>query len=193
MKTVFFDIDTQFDFVLPAGALYAPGAERIIDGVAELNRFAARTGSPLVSTMDAHLENDQEFRSWPSHCVAGTLGQHKLQSTLLSNRLVIPTFDSAERIDGYQQLLLEKRHVDCFTNPNIEGLLLAFDADRYVVYGVVTEVCVKFAAFGLLDRGKQVEIVSDAVCAFNDGEAKKMFAEFESRGGRLTHRSAVIT
>ena len=27
MKTVFFDIDTQIDFVFPAGALYVPGAE----------------------------------------------------------------------------------------------------------------------------------------------------------------------
>jgi nicotinamidase/pyrazinamidase len=193
MKTVFFDVDTQNDFMYPAGALYVPGAERIIDSIAQLNRHAAATGSPLVSTMDAHLENDLEFRSWPAHCVAGTAGQQKPQSTLLSNRLVIPAFDSAERIDTYQQLLLEKRHLDCFTNPNLEGLLLAFDAERFVVYGVVTEVCVKFAAFGLLDRGKEVEIVTDAVCSLKADEADKVFAEFQSKGGRLTHRSAVIT
>ena len=30
MKTVFFDIDTQIDFVYPAGALYVPGAEHIL-------------------------------------------------------------------------------------------------------------------------------------------------------------------
>ena len=30
MKTVFFDIDTQIDFLYPAGALYVPGAERIL-------------------------------------------------------------------------------------------------------------------------------------------------------------------
>ena len=40
MKTVFFDIDTQIDFVYPAGALYVPGAERILATVAELNRRA---------------------------------------------------------------------------------------------------------------------------------------------------------
>src|SRR5689334_10348127 len=36
----FFDIDTQIDFLFPAGALYSPGAERIIEPVARLNRFA---------------------------------------------------------------------------------------------------------------------------------------------------------
>jgi nicotinamidase-related amidase len=50
MKTVFFDIDTQIDFVYPAGALYVPGAEHILPVIGELNRRA-----PLViSTMDAH-------------------------------------------------------------------------------------------------------------------------------------------
>ncbi len=29
-KTVFVDVDTQIDFVYPAGALYAPGAETIV-------------------------------------------------------------------------------------------------------------------------------------------------------------------
>jgi nicotinamidase/pyrazinamidase len=191
MKNVYFDVDTQIDFVYPAGALYVPGAERILDGVAGLNRHAAATGSPLVSTMDAHLENDPEFRVWPAHCVAGTVGQQKPASTLLGKRLVIPPFDSAERIDEFQQLLLEKRHNDCFTNPNLEGLLLAFDADRYVVYGVVTEICVKYAALGLLERGKNVELVTDAVCALKQTDADAFLSEFTSRGGRLTTAAEV--
>lgn len=191
MKTAYFDIDTQIDFVYPAGALYVPGAERIIGTIAGLNRHAAQTGSPLVSTMDAHRENDEEFRNWPAHCVSGTVGQQKPAATLLENRFVIPPSDWAERIDGFEQLLLEKRRLDCFTNPNLEALLLAFNADRYVVYGVVTEICVRFAAFGLLDRGKRVEIVEDAVRSLNEQKAAEMFREFQARGGVLTRRSAV--
>ena len=72
MKTVFFDIDTQIDFLFPAGALYAPGAEKIIGTVAKLNHHAAKHGIPVVSTMDAHSENDPEFRDWPHHCVVDT-------------------------------------------------------------------------------------------------------------------------
>ena len=30
------------------------------------------------------------------------------------------------------------------------ALLVELEADRYVVYGVVTEICVRIAAFGLL-------------------------------------------
>src|SRR5436190_23050104 len=78
MKTVFVDVDTQIDFVYPAGALYAPGAETIVPALVRLNRHAAASGIPVISTMDAHTENDPEFRHWPAHCVAGTIGQQKV-------------------------------------------------------------------------------------------------------------------
>jgi nicotinamidase/pyrazinamidase len=72
MKTAFFDIDSQLDFLYPSGALYVPGAERIVPAIARLNRYASQHGIPVVSTTDAHTENDPEFRIWPHHCVAGT-------------------------------------------------------------------------------------------------------------------------
>ncbi len=192
MRTVFFDVDTQIDFMFPSGSLYVQGAEKLLPTIAALNRYAASSNTQLVSTMDAHTENDPEFRNWPAHCVAGTVGQQKPAITLLANRMVIPPEDFAECIDGIPQLLLEKRHNDAFTNLNLEGLLLAFDAERFVVYGVVTEICVKFAAFGLLDRGKQVTIVTDAVRSLDDNQANQMFAEFTSRGGTLTNSETIL-
>ena len=46
----FFDIDTQLDFLYPAGALYAPGCERVIPHVARLNAYAVEKKIPLIST-----------------------------------------------------------------------------------------------------------------------------------------------
>jgi len=95
------------------------------------------------------------------------------------------------RAEGVQQLILEKQKLDCFSNPNLVPLLTELDADRYVVYGVVTEICVRFAAFGLLKTGKRVEIVTDAVKALDESAAGKMFAEFSAAGGQLTTSSAI--
>src|SRR5665213_1774934 len=67
----FFDIDTQIDFVYPAGALYGKGAEHVLPAVAQLNRYAALQGIRLFSTTCAHPENAAEFRTWPPHCVVG--------------------------------------------------------------------------------------------------------------------------
>ncbi len=94
MKTIFFDVDTQIDFLYPAGALYVPGAESIVDRRSpRLNRMAPA----LISTMDAHSENDPEFQLYPAHCVAGTVGQRKPACTLVG------------------QAIVEKQTLDCFS------------------------------------------------------------------------------
>lgn len=160
MRTLFLDVDTQLDFLYPAGALYVPGAEHIVGAVAALNRHAATHGIPLLSTVDAHAENDPEFRHWPPHCVSGTLGQRKPAETLVG------------------QPVLGKQSVDCFTAPQIAAAIELLAADRYVVYGVVTEICVLNAARGLKRYGKPIEIVADAVKELSPEAAALVREEF---------------
>ncbi len=193
MKTVFFDVDTQIDFLYPAGALYVPGAEKIVERIAALNRFAGAHGIPVISTMDAHAEDDPEFNTWPPHCVAGTTGQQKPASTLLERRRVIANMTNAAgavEFDGTQQILLEKQTLDCFTTVHLAKLLDRLGAERYVVYGVVAEICVKFAVEGLLKTGKRIELVTDAVRGLNPAAAAGMTAAFLAAGGALTTVSA---
>jgi nicotinamidase/pyrazinamidase len=166
MKTVHFDIDTQIDFMFPAGALYVPGAEKLLPGIEQLNRYAVEHGIPLVSTMCAHSEDDEEFKTWPAHCVVGTTGQQKPASTQVG------------------QIILEKQKLDLFTSPELEPLLAKLAADHYVVYGVVTEYCVKCAAMGLLKHG-QVTLITDAIQTLNPKDAEAMIQEFTSQGGAL--------
>jgi len=190
MKTVFFDVDTQIDFLYPAGALYVPGAEKIVEQIAALNRFAGAHSIPLVSTMDAHSEDDPEFKTWPPHCVVATASQQKPEATLLAKRVAVPNTPGLRDLEGAQQFLLEKQTFDCFTNVNLDALLERFAAERYVVYGVVTEICVKLAAFGLLKTGKRVELVSDAVRSLRDADSSAMTAAFLAAGGAVTTVSA---
>lgn len=169
MRTVFFDVDTQLDFLFPAGSLYVPGGEAITANLARLNRYAADHGIPLVSTMDAHTENDPEFALFPPHCVAGTVGQKKPESTLVPG-----------------QIFVFKQKLDCFTAPELPGILANLAADRYVVYGVVTEICVRFAAMGLLKTGKPVAMVTDAVRHLSPERRDEFLTGFTAEGGTLT-------
>ena len=167
MSLVFLDIDTQLDFVSPAGALYVPGAELIMPAVARLNRHAAAHGIPLLSTADAHMENDPEFAAWPPHCVAGTLGQRKPESTMAGQRI------------------LTKQSTDCFTIPGLRALLEEIGGEGYAVYGVVTEICVRHAALGLLKTGRPVHLVTDAVKDLGAEASGRFLAEFTALGGQL--------
>lgn len=167
MSTVFFDIDTQIDFMLPTGALYVPGAENIIPIVAALNRKA-----PIViSSMCAHSEDDPEFAVYGHHCVLGTVGQQKPPVTLLN--------------DPARQFFIPKQELNVFSSPGLLPLLKRLNADSYVVYGVVTEICVEFAAFGLLESGKSVALVTDAIRSLDASAAASMIARFTEAGGHL--------
>jgi nicotinamidase/pyrazinamidase len=185
MKTVFIDIDTQLDFLYPAGALYVPGAERIVRAIARLNRYAAQRGIPVVSTTDAHFEDDVEFKTWPRHCVAGTLGQHKAEPTLLEKRVVIPNRACDLAIENAQQIVVEKQTVDAFAAPNLSRILESLAADRYVLYGVVTEICVLYAARGLLKTGKPVIVMTDAIEGLNPADSQRALEEIQAAGGTL--------
>jgi nicotinamidase/pyrazinamidase len=176
MKTVFVDVDTQIDFMFAAGALYVPGAERLLPAISRLNHFAVAQGIPLISTADAHTENDPEFRQWPPHCVAGTTGQWK----------------PAETMVGAGQIIVEKQALDVFTNPDFPALLASLAADRYVVYGVATDYCVRFAVTGLLRTGKTVALLMDAIAAVNPADGARTIDEFTARGGQLTTVDEVI-
>jgi len=171
----------------PSGALYVPGAENIVSNIARLNQYAGAAGIPLISDTDAHAENDPEFHDWPAHCVAGTLGQRKPSTTLLEKRVTKTSKDPLLVWPaGIHQILLEKQTLDAFSNPRLPGYLQHLEAERFVVYGVVTEICVKCAAFGLIGTGKRVELVTDAVRHLDEGAAGQMMQEFKEAGGALT-------
>ena len=185
MKTVFIDVDTQLDFLYPAGALYVPGAERIVPAIAQLNRFAARHNIPVISTTDAHSENDPEFAVWPPHCIAGTTGQHKAEATLLEKRVVIPNRECELAIEGAQQIVVEKQTVDVFQAPNLGRAIERLGGGRFVVYGVVTEICVAYAVRGLLKAGKTVVVVTDAVETLRAEDSHRALDEMCAGGAGL--------
>jgi nicotinamidase/pyrazinamidase len=192
MPTAFLDVDTQLDFVYPAGALYGPGAERIVPAIERLNRYAAAHSFPVLSTTDAHAEDDPEFASWPPHCIAGTIGQHKPAATLLEKRIVIPNHDAEFSLEGAQQIVLEKQTIDAFATRTLSRLLDALPADRFVVYGVLTEICVFCAARGLLARKKQVLVVADAVHALSEEKAEQSFNEIRNLGGSVAGIAEIL-
>lgn len=191
MSAAFFDIDSQLDFLYPAGALYVPKAERIVPAIARLNRHAARHGIPVVSTTDAHTEDDPEFKIWPHHCVAGTHGQRKAEATLLEQRVVIPNRDCELAIGGAQQIVVEKQTVDMFGVPNLHRIVALLDADAYVVYGVVTEICVLYAVRGLLKTGKPVTVITDAVETLRAEDSTRALDEVCASGARLARVSDI--
>jgi nicotinamidase/pyrazinamidase len=67
-------------------------------------------------------------------------------------------------------------------------LIARYNHDRptFVVYGVATEHCVRAAALGLLERGCQVAIVTDAIRAIDPQAEADLLTGFALQGALLT-------
>jgi len=186
---VFWEVDAQADFMLPGGKLYAPGAEKLIPNIERLVAAAVDSGSLLVSSGDAHPENDPEFSQFPPHCLAGSSGARIIPEGLAVNFCTVQN-DGARSLPphvlSYPQVIFEKQTLDVFDNPHAGALVDRLPADaEYFVFGVVTEYCVKCAAKGLLARHRKVAVVKDAIEALDAAAGRAALEELQSLGARL--------
>ena len=188
-KLIFWEVDAQADFMLPGGKLYVPGAEKIIPNIRRLVSAAADAGVLLVSSGDAHPEGDPEFQRFPPHCLRGTAGAQIIPEGLVPNSRTIPNDPLQglpEDILSSPQVVIQKQTLDVFDNPRTAQLVDRLGPDaEYVVFGVVTEYCVRCAAKGLLERGRKVSIAKDAIETLDPAAGSKTIAELEALGARM--------
>jgi nicotinamidase/pyrazinamidase len=194
---VFVDVDTQFDFMDPDGKLYVSGAEELIDVLQHLFIHARQLGIPVLSSVDDHAEDDPEFADWPPHCVHGTPGQAKLPITLLPDALTLgPSEPLAESVttllERHQQIVFPKATLDAFDNPHFSTAIDVMASAEYVVFGVATDYCVRLAANGLLERGRSVTIVRDAIRAVSADTAQTACAKLSALGAKWAESSEIL-
>ena len=113
----------------------------------------------LVSHGCYHVQDDPEFAIFPPHCVKGTPGAELVPEALTERVVTVPNEPTAslpEDLSQYQQILLEKQTLDIFESRHADELVKRLGPKtEFVVFGVVTEYCVGFAAKGLLERGRE--------------------------------------
>jgi nicotinamidase/pyrazinamidase len=191
---VFFDIDTQVDFMLPHGALYVKGAEAIIPNLVRLMSQARKRDIPVISSADAHAPDDPEFAIWPPHCVAGTSGQRRIPETQFENPTIVPcrpgAFAPPERWSG--QTVLEKVTYNTADNPNFDAVLRSLGHRQAVVFGVATEFCVRASALALRERGQAIDLVVDGIQAITEEGGRKALREMADAGVRVVTTDDVI-
>ena len=195
-KVVFWEVDVQEDFMLPGGKLYVSGAEKIIPNIARLVDVAREGRVLLISSACRHLPDDPEFEIFPPHCVRGTPGERIIPQGLTERVHFIPNDGTAKLPDSIfnnQQLVLEKQTLDVFKNPHAEAIVNRLGKDtEYLVFGVVIEHCVYLAAKGLLDRGRKVSIVKDAIETLKGADGRRSLDELKSLGAAFVSTDEAI-
>jgi nicotinamidase/pyrazinamidase len=194
-QRVLWGVDMQRDFMLPGGALYVPGAEKLIPNIKKLVDLARDARALLISSACQHRPDDPEFKVFPPHCVRGTAGAELIPEAALDDIVRIPSDESSLPGDflTHRQLLLEKQVLDVFSNPNTARVVESLPASsEFYVFGVVTEYCVQCASKGLLDRKRRVAIVKDAIETLKKEEGEKTISDLVSNGARLVSTREAI-
>jgi nicotinamidase/pyrazinamidase len=185
-KIIFWQVDAQEDFMAPSGKLYVPGAEKLLHNIRRLTDAARQGRVLLVSHGCIHTKDDPEFAQFPPHCVQETPGAKLVPEALTEKYVTVPNHPAAklpDDLEQFQQILLEKQTLDIFESHHAEALLDRLPRDaEFIVFGVVTEYCVRLAAKGLLERGRRVAVVSDAIETLDRAEGRRTMAELKAMG-----------
>lgn len=219
---IFYDVDTQKDFMNKDGALYVPDAELIKPALARLAEQTRVKRILVVGSFDQHFgteeykERETELQRWggsfPDHCMNGTSGQEKIAETLaptlperlfdiyiphslngvVPNAFLTPFVRSLKEKGPAGGIYFEKQTYDAFANPALPVFLEEAGVTRAVVYGVATDYCVKAAALGMRRLGIEVRIVEDAIKGVAPETTEAALAEMRKAGCRFVSLEQVL-
>lgn len=203
---IFWDVDTQHDFMDADGALSVPHAEDIKAKLQHLTGYAHTHGIPIVASSDDHLLEHPEISStpdfrdtFPPHCMRGTMGAEKIPQTALRHPFVLePEAVAHETLvrrlgphDG--DVLIRKHRFDVFSNPNTTTLLEAWDPTEVVLYGVATDFCVRYAIEGMIAAGvPTIYLVLDATKPIVDASVAPLVDAWREQDVRIVTTDDVV-
>jgi nicotinamidase/pyrazinamidase len=107
LRRILVDVDTQHDFIDPAGALHVPGEPGVREAIAAALDRAQAAGDPILGSVDSHAYDCWEFQAnggpFPPHCVKGTPGWLRVwhdrpaRTRFVPMQIVMPA--AASRVD----------------------------------------------------------------------------------------------
>jgi nicotinamidase/pyrazinamidase len=209
-RTVFWDVDTQLDFMLPSGTLHVPGAEDLLANLGRLTAAARALRIPIVHSADDHDVADPEIAeegadfvdTFPPHCLRGTAGAERVPETKPRPGTVEIAWDGSgldlEAVRAAPEILILKKRFDVFSNPATEAVIGALAPERIVVYGVALDVCDRYAVEGMLrlaggEPPFEIVVVEDAVAAIDPDRGVELLEDWRRQGVHVMSTSEVLS
>jgi len=199
MKTIFWNVDTQRDFINPNGALYVKDAETLKPILAEITLFAAEHKIKVVNTADCHTEKSREISdipdfktTFPKHCMLPSDGMEFIKETypkIMKDNYSMVCYTDKELHHSFNRarnIIIYNDEFDVFTGNHLtDSVLNKLQPERVVVYGVATNVCVERAVSGLAFRNIKVYVVLDAIKELPNLPVKDIYDNWKELGIEL--------
>ncbi len=181
---VLIDVDTQYDFFVSQGVRCIRNHRRVLKNLRRVLAWSRANKIKTVSTLQTYHDDGEH-----SYCIEGTDGHRKLSYSIRHSHVLFESDKSTDLprdiLREYDQIVLSKRSENPFEEPRAERILSELRADEFIVIGANGEGAVVATVLGLLQRGKKVTVVTDAVGYQNRDDYELALRKMATKGANM--------
>jgi ureidoacrylate peracid hydrolase len=178
-RTAILVIDMLNEFCKPGGRMVLPGYERLIGPQRRVIDAARAAGAPIfwvIQSHDPRLRRDRELLKRGEHCLLGTWGVE-----------IVEELEPRE-----QDFRLYKHRYSAFFQTPLDLLLKDMQCDQLVVFGIVTNICVRSTVHDAFFNGYEVVVPEDCCAATGEREQQSTLYDIATHFGVVSRSGLVV-
>jgi ureidoacrylate peracid hydrolase len=171
-------VDMINEFCKPGGKMVLPGYEALVGPQRAIIDAARTAGVPVIWVHDAHRPGMRREREWAKrtpHCLENTWATEIIE-------------DLGARAD---EIHVIKRRYSAFFQTDLDLTLKDMQVDQLVVFGVVTNICVRSTVHDAFFNGYEVVVPSDACAATGAREQESSLYDIATHFGVVSESARV--
>lgn len=172
-------VDMVNDFCKPGGAMVLPGADVLYPKQRAVIDAARAAGAPVIWIHDSHrraMRRDREFLKRTPHCIEGTWGVEIVD-------------ELGARPDDIHVI---KHRFSAFFQTDLDLVLKDMMVDQLIVFGVVTNICVRSTVHDAFFNGYEVVVPRDCSAATGPREQESTLYDISTHFGVVSDSATVV-
>lgn len=172
-------VDMINEFCKPGGKMVLPGYEVLVPPQLAVIDAARKAGAPVIWVHDSHRRNMRRDREWVKrtpHGIEGTWATEIIE-------------DLGARDD---EIHVIKHRYSSFFQTDLDLVLKDMLIDQLVVFGVVTNICVRSTVHDAFFNGYEVVVPRDCCAATGPREQESTLYDIATHFGVVSDSAAVV-
>ncbi len=177
-KTAVIVIDMINEFCKPGGRMVLPGYETLMPQQKALITAARANGVPVIFVVDSHRKNMRRDREWAKRTPHG-----------VENTWATQVIDDLEVQD--EDIVVIKHRYSAFFQTDLDLVLKDMLISQLVVFGVVTNICVRSTVHDGFFQGYDIVVPHDACAATGPREHVSTLYDIATHFGTVSDTETV--
>ena len=177
-RTAVIVVDMINEFCKPGGAMVLPGYEALMPAQTALIARARELDVPVIFVIDSHRRNMRRDREWLKRT------PHGVENTWATQIID----DLAPQPDDIRVI---KHRYSAFFQTDLDLVLKDMLIDQIVVFGVVTNICVRSTVHDAFFNGYEVVVPADACAATGPREQESSLYDIATHFGTVSTAATV--